>query len=814
MKRYNKEQVLEASIEYFNGDKLAANAFLKYALRKVNDKGEDIFYELTPEDMHRRMAWEFARIENKYPSESKLTEEEIFELFDGFKKHCPQGSPMMGIGNNHQMLSLGNCFVVDAPKDNMSDIVETGKRTANLYKRRAGVGLCVSNLRPDGAKVDNAALKSSGAWSFCDFFSYITGLVGQNNRRGAEMLTMFVNHPDIFKFVEMKSDLGKVTNANVSVKIMNHFMEMVEKDGQYLLQWPVDVPPEQAQYKETIKARKLWKHIVDKATKYAEPGLLFWDKICDYMPSHSYGKKYKNFLTQCVNPCGEIAMGTDSCRLYSQNLKHYVIHPFTNNAFFDFDQFRQDVRKAMRLSDDMVDLEIEKLNKLIDSADTEDERQMWREYCETAIQGRRTGLGTHGLADALARMCLRYDSEESINLIEQIYCTMKVEAYRESINLAKERGSFPIFDWEIEKDNDFIQSLPEDIKKDIATYGRRNISILTNAPTGTVSLLSQVSSGIEPVFRNSYVRRVKFNPHDYANSVTPDYTDDNGVSYKEFVVFHHNVEEYMKTFGTKEIPDFFVTSDIIDWEKRIDVQAAIQRHMDHSISSTINLPEGTKNSVVANLYMRAWKKGLKGVTVYVDGSRSGILVNQSTTSEDSFDYCDAHKRPKILDCDIHHSRSGWIFFVGLIDGKPYEIFGGPREDVPVSFHTSKGRIMKRPNVSYRQTSSYDLFFMRGKKEVKIKNINQAFNNHSYVDYTRLVSLSLRHGAKPGFIADSLLKNRESEMFSFQKCISRILRKYVENGERSGIMCQECNEKTMVYEGGCSVCMSCGNSLCG
>jgi ribonucleoside-diphosphate reductase alpha chain len=580
---YNRDEVYQATLRYFRGDTLAANTFFKYCLK---DK-EGQFHEQTPDDMHRRLAKEFARIEKKY--EHPMDEEYIYSFLRDFRYIVPQGSPMMGIGNNFVNLSLSNCVVVASPQDSISSIMDAGKDLANLFKRRCGVGLDISDLRPDGQAVSNAAGTTSGAWSFADFYSFVCRMIGQNGRRGALMIAMDIRHPDILKFINMKRDLTKVTGANISVKLTDDFMQAVVEDKDYIQFWPL-TPNQSGKISRSVNAREVWEEIVKAATETAEPGLLFWDNATKSLPAH----EYEDFRTVCVNPCAELMLSAyDSCRLISINLKHLVSDPFTKNAHFDAAKFQEVAAVAQRLSDDLVDLELEKIDRMIGSVDEEDEKVLWGKLRDACANGRRTGLGTHGLADALACLNLRYDSDEGLEMIDFIYRILKETAYMTSAKLAKERGSFPVFNWEKEKDNLFIRSLPNEITEEMMKYGRRNISILTNAPTGSVSILSQTSSGIEPVFRNSYTRRKKKN-HDEKPADT-DYIDTVGDRWVEYPVYHHNVKEYMdlhilekdKEGNSLPLPDFFVTSEEINWERRVEIQSVIQSHIDHSISSCV-----------------------------------------------------------------------------------------------------------------------------------------------------------------------------------------------------------------------------------
>jgi len=803
---YSKEEVHKVTLDYFDGDELATNVWMtKYALK--NKKGE--FVEKNPDDMHVRLAKEFARIEEKFGGKKKLSYSKIYELLNHFNYVVPQGSPMMGIGNNYVNVSLSNCVVIDSPQDNISSIVDSGKYLANLFKRRCGVGLDISKLRPENASVNNSAGTTTGAWSFADFYSYVCRMIGQNGRRGALMITMDIKHPDIEQFVNMKHDLTKVTGANVSVKISDEFMRAVENKEKFTLQFPVD--SDNPTIIKEIEAENLWTLIVESATKTAEPGLMMWDNIINNLPAECYADV--GFKTLTTNPCGEIPLSAyDSCRLISINLKNLVINPFKNPEF-DFCELSKVAAQAMRLSDDLVELEIEKLEKIIKICDTKDERVLWKNLLKVCKDGRRTGLGTHGLADALACLNLRYDSNKAIEVIEKIYETIRDAAYAESVNLAKQRGAFPVFDWDKEKLNSYILKLPKILREKISRFGRRNISILTNAPTGSVSIMSQTSSGLEPVFRNSYKRRRKLSHNE--KNVEPDYVDDLGDKWLEYNVFHHNVQEYLDLLKTKKIPDIFVESDQIDWPKRIEIQAAIQKSIDHSISSTINLPKDTDPSVVGDLYLEGWRKGLKGITVYVDGSRSGVLITES--ANDTFPQNGAPKRPKELFCDIHHTTiqgEKWTVLVGLYDDKPYEVLGGLSNLIEIPKRYKKG-ILTKHNFKSRN-NRYDLKIGEDDDAMIIKDVVTVFDNPTNSAFTRMISLALRHGAKPSFLVEQLHKDRDSDMFSFSKCIARILKNYIQNGEKveTDRVCESCNEEGLIYQDGCITCAACGYAKCG
>jgi len=806
---YKRDEVLEASLQYFNGDELAANVFAtKYALK---DK-EGNYLEKTPTDMHNRLAKEFARMESKFGGKRALTEEQIFEQMDHFRYIVPQGSPMMGIGNNHINVSLSNCVVVASPQDTISSIIDSGKELANLFKRRCGVGLDISDLRPEGTPVSNSAGTTTGAWSFADFYSYVCRMIGQNNRRGALMISMDVRHPDIFKFVTMKNDLKKVTGANVSIRITDDFMSAVEGDEEFTLRFPIDSA--KPKFTTTIKAKELWNAIVTSATNFAEPGLLMWDNILRFMPAESYADV--GFKTISTNPCSEIPLSAyDSCRLISVCLKHFVKNKFTRKAYFDFEQLAKVISMAQRLSDDLVELEVEKLENIMAVSDTPDEKAMWNKLLTACRNGRRTGLGTHGLADALACLCLRYDSDEALAMVDKIYEALKISSYTESVELAKERGAFPVWDWNKEKSNEFIQSLPESLQALIAKYGRRNIANLTNAPTGSVSIESQSSSGGESVFRNSYVRRKKRN-HNEA-SLPTDFVDDIGDRWQEFRVFHHNVKEYLDMHNLSidaELPDYFVESDNIDWIRRVEVQAAMQKHIDHAISSTINLPKGTNPEIVGNIYFEGWKRGLKGITVYVDGSRSGVLISDKKKEEVKFAHHDAPKRPQEMPCNIHNvtiKGEKWTILVGLMDGKPYEVFGGLSNLIEIPKQYTSGVISKHPS-STKTQSRYDLFFG---DDGAVKDITNVFDNIANQVHTRMISLALRHGAKPSFLVEQLLKDPDNDLTSFSKVLSRVLKKYIEDGTKvtSDKSCPTCSADALVYQEGCVTCGVCGYSKC-
>ena len=807
---FEESTVREACLEYFSGDELATNVFMtKYCLR--DKKGN--FMEKSPDDMHRRIAKEFARMEDKFITRKSnhLTESEIYSYLKDFKYIVPQGSPMMGIGNDYVNVSLSNCVVVDNPQDSVSSLMDAGKDLANLFKRRCGVGLDISDLRPEGAPVNNSARTTTGAWSFADFYSYVCRMIGQNGRRGALMISMDIRHPDIEAFVKMKQDLTKVTGANVSVKITDEFMQAVEKNEMFTLQFPVDA--EDPEYRDQIDAATLWNTIIESATTTAEPGLLMWDNITKNLPAHSYPE----FETKTTNPCGEIPLSAyDSCRLISLNLKSLVKNSFEKNSEFDFNKLKNMAAVGMRLSDDLVELELEKLENIGRVADSKDEKQLWNKLYAAASNGRRTGLGTHGLADAIACLNLAYDSEEALVIIEKIYRTLRDAAYEESVYLAQERGAFPAFDWNVEENNEFIQRLPVDLKELIAKHGRRNISILTNAPTGSVSIMSQTSSGLEPVFRNTYVRRRKLS-HDEQH-LDADHVDELGDRWVEYEVHHHNIQEWLSWHPFDDpgpLPDFFVESDSIDWKQRVAVQAVIQQSIDHSISSTINLPKGTDPALVGELYMEGWRRGLKGITVYVDGSRSGVLISNKE-SDETFPQHTAPKRPTELPCNIHHTTiqgEKWVVMVGLMEGRPYEVMGGLAQYIEIPRDKAVGSLIKHPRKT--MNSIYDLHIGTNGDTVIVKDLVKVFDNPNQSGFTRMISLGLRHGANIQYVVEQLQKDRDSDMFSFAKCIARILKNYIPDGQTATEKtCGECQTEGLVYVEGCVTCKNCGFAKCG
>jgi len=822
MTGYSYSQAYEATLKYFNNNELSAKVFVdKYALRDAANN----FLELTPNDMHDRLAREFAKVDaDKYG----LNYDERFAVYrssmDKFSRIVPQGSPMSAIGNTHQKMSASNCVVIKSPDDSIESIMECAGHLAQLYKRRCGVGLDLSTLRPEGMSVNNAARTTTGAWSFADLYSFVTRMIGQNSRRGALMLTMDVHHPDVIKFATMKHDVTKVTGANISVRLSDDFLKAVENDKEYEQRWPLEGDPKIVRM---VSAREVWNIIIESATTTAEPGLIMWDNMIKNLPAHCYPA----FKTISTNPCSEIALSAfDSCRLISINLTAYVKHPFTKEAHFDFSAFSADVATAQQMADNLVDIELQLIKGIQSVCDSKSEKDLWQKLWQAGRDGRRTGTGTHGLADTLAQLCLRYDGDDTIEVVDKIYKTLRNVAYETSIELARVRGPFPSYNWELEQKCDFIKRLPKSIKDKMQQHGRRNIALMTQAPTGSVSLLSKVgsfdsynvSSGVEPVFRNSYTRRKKINPDD--SSSRTDFVDVVGDKWQEFQVFHSNVENYLALKGLgsdAKLPNYFVTSDDINWEKRVEIQGTEQQYLDHSISSTINLPRGTPSKVVGKIYLDAWKRGLKGVTVYVEGSRDGVLVDKRTKKKGErpteIELSMAPKRPTELVCDIKKAKiqgEQWTIFVGLFNGQPYEVFGGLSKYVDIPNKFKVGKIVKNGKVD--DITTYNLIVGEGDDQMIIKDIANVFENANFGAHTRTISLALRHGAPVQYVVEQLLKDKHSDMTSFSKVMARVLKSYIEDGTKSSDkVCPSCKkENSIVYQEGCLICVSCGFSKCG
>lgn len=841
-KTYSYEEAYEASLQYFGGDELAARVWVnKYA---VKDSFGNI-YEKSPADMHWRIANEVARIESKYPN--PLSAKELFDLLDHFKYIVPQGSPMSGIGNNYQIASLSNCFVigVDGSADSYGAIIKIDEEQVQLMKRRGGVGHDLSHVRPKGSPVKNSALTSTGIVPFMERYSNSTREVAQDGRRGALMLSVSIKHPDSESFIDAKMEEGKITGANVSVKMDDEFMKAAIEEQPYLQQYPIlsDKPI----YKKEIDASSLWKKIVHNAWKSAEPGVLFWDTILRESVPDCYADL--GFRTVSTNPCGEIPLCPyDSCRLLAINLYSYVVNPFTKDAYFDFDLFKKHVALAQRIMDDIIDLELEKISLILEKIDSDPEsnevkqteRNLWHKIQQRSSQGRRTGVGITAEGDMIAAMGLRYGTQEATDFAVEVHKTVALSAYGSSVQMAKERGAFEIYDTAREAKNPFINRLREAdpaLYEEMKKYGRRNIACLTIAPTGTTSLMTQTTSGIEPVFLPVYTRRRKVNPND--TSVRIDYVDETGDAFEEYVVYHPKFLTWMKTNGLdtekhytqEEInelvarsPYYKATSNDVDWLMKVRMQGAIQKWVDHSISVTINLPADVDEELVNRLYIEAWKSGCKGCTVYRDGCRSGVLIATKDKKED-MPPCRPPQvtevRPKVLECDVirfQNKKEKWVAFVGLLDGHPYEIFTGLEDDdegILLPKSVTKGRIVK--NVDEDGNKHYDFQFenKRGYKTT-VEGLSEKFNKE-YWNYAKLISGVLRWRMPiDGVIklVDSLQLDSES-INTWKTGVVRALKKYVQDGtEAKGKKCPNCGNETLVYQEGCLICTTCGASRCG
>ncbi|MEN8156316.1 MAG: adenosylcobalamin-dependent ribonucleoside-diphosphate reductase [Bacteroidota bacterium] len=838
-KTYSFEEAFNASLDYFDGDELAARVWVnKYALK---DSGGKI-YERTPDDMHRRLASEISRIEKKYPN--PLSFDELFGLLEGFRYIVPAGSPMTGIGNNFQIGSLSNCFVIghQGQADSYGGIMKIDQEQVQLMKRRGGVGHDLSHIRPSGSPVLNSALSSTGVVPFMERYSNSTREVAQDGRRGALMLSISVKHPDAEHFIDAKMESGKVTGANVSVKINDEFMQAVVEGKRYIQQYPID--SDAPTHTREIEARDLWQKIVHNAWRSAEPGILFWDTVVRESVADSYADQ--GFKTVSTNPCGEIPLCPyDSCRLLAINLYSYVEQPFTEEAKFNWEKFRKHVGLAQRIMDDIIDLELEKVEAILEKiyADPEDkeikqvEVNLWENIKRKALEGRRTGVGITAEGDMLAGLGLRYGSEDATDFSVEVHKAIALEAYRSSVNMAKERGAFEIFDFNKEKDNPFINRLgkeePELIEA-MKEHGRRNVSLLTIAPTGTTSLMTQTTSGIEPVFLPVYKRRRKVNPNDKEANIT--FVDEVGDSWEEYNVFHHNFLTWLEVNGmdSKEVENFSdkdveelvkrspyykATSADVDWGSKVKMQGAIQKWVDHSISVTINLPSDVKEELVGELYVSAWKSGCKGVTVYRDGSRAGVLVAADKKKEEETDF--PIKRPVELDAEILRFKNNdedWIAFVGLLDDRPYEIFTGRREAdmFPIPSSVKKGKILKMKEDD--GTKRYDFQYVdKYGYKVTMGGLSHQFNSEFW-NYAKLISGVLRHGM-PVMDAINLISSLRLDNESINTWsagVVRSLKKYIPDGTKPkvGLKCEECSSDSLVYQEGCLICTDCGHSKCG
>lgn len=836
------EEALKASIEYFGGDELAAGVWLnKYALK--DSQGN--IYERTPDDMHRRMAREIFRVESKY--ERPLSEEDIFALLKNFRYIIPQGGPMTGIGNKYQVASLSNCFVIGNAglSDSYGGVMKTDEEQVQLMKRRGGVGHDLSHIRPAGSPVMNSALTSTGVVPFMERFSNSTREVAQDGRRGALMLSISVRHPDAERFIDAKLDGTKVTGANVSVRIDDEFMKAAMSGGTYTQKFPVD--SDKPVVEKEVDARRLWDKIIQNAWSSAEPGILFWDTITRESVPDCYADQ--GFVTTSTNPCGEIPLCPyDSCRLLAINLFGYVDNPFAEDASFNFEKFEEHARLAQRMADDIIDLELEKIDAILTKIEKDPEpddvkrteKELWLKIREKCIAGRRTGIGITGEGDMMAALGIQYGSDESIDFAEKVHQTLALSVYRGSVNLAKDRGAFEIFDWEKEKENPFINRLGKEdpqLLEDMKKYGRRNISALTIAPTGTTSLMTQTSSGIEPVFMVSYKRRKKINPND--QNVRTDFVDDVGDHWQEFAVFHHQFANWLqlKGYDLEEVrhwpqdklqelieksPYFGATARDVDWVQKVRMQGTVQKWVDHSISVTVNIPEETTVEKVAEIYQTGWEVGCKGVTVYREGSRSGVLISDEKDNKNEqvvIGETQAPERPNSLISDVvrfNNNSEKWIAVVGLLNDRPYEVFTGRAED---SFQLPKsvkqGFVIKS---SEEETGKSRYDFRYEDKDgyfVTIEGLSRSFDP-VFWNYAKLISGVLRHGMPlldVVHMVDNLHLNDDS-LNTWKNGVIRALKRYIPHGTKvEGSTCTNCGEESLVYEEGCLICKSCGSSKC-
>lgn len=847
---YTHDEAFKASLEYFGGDELAARVWVnKYAMK---DSFGNI-YEKSPEDMHRRIAGEIARIERKY--ENPMTEEDVFALLDHFRYIVPAGSPMTGIGNDYQVASLSNCFVIglDGNADSYGAIMRIDEEQVQLMKRRGGVGHDLTHIRPKGSPVNNSALTSTGLVPFMERYSNSTREVAQDGRRGALMLSVGIKHPDSEAFIDAKMTEGKVTGANVSVKIDDEFMKAAIEDRPYIQQFPTD--SDSPEYRKEISAKELWEKIVHNAWKSAEPGVLFWDTILRESIPDCYADL--GFRTVSTNPCGEIPLCPyDSCRLLCINLYSYVVNPFTPNAYFDYDLFAKHVAAAQRLMDDIVDLELEKIDRIMAKIEEDPqsdevkgaERHLWEKIKRKSSMGRRTGVGITAEGDMIAAMGLRYGTQEATDFSTEVHKRLALTAYRSSVTMAKERGAFSIYDARREEKNPFINRLKEadpQLYEDMTKYGRRNIACLTIAPTGTTSLMTQTTSGIEPVFMPVYKRRRKVNPGD--TNVHVDFVDEVGDSFEEYIVYHQKFLTWMevngldtkKNYTQEEIdrlvaqsPYYKATANDVDWLMKVRMQGSIQKWVDHSISVTVNLPNEADEALVNRLYVEAWRSGCKGCTIYRDGSRSGVMISVSKkskkneeTSTNNAAPCKhpevTEVRPKELECDVvrfQNNKEKWVAFVGLLNGYPYEIFTGLQDDeegIVLPKTVTKGRIIKNTGEDGRHRYDFQFENKRGYKTT-VEGLSEKFNPE-YWNYAKLISGVLRYRMPIAHVIKLVasLQLKSESINTWKNGVERALKKYIVDGtEAKGQKCPVCGQETLVYQEGCLTCKNCGASKCG
>ena len=842
---YSYEEAYEASLKYFAGDELAARVWVnKYAMK---DSFGNI-YERSPQDMHWRIANEVARIEQKYPN--PMSAQEVFDLLDHFRYIIPAGSPMTGIGNNHQVASLSNCFVIglEGNSDSYGAIMRIDEEQVQLMKRRGGVGHDLSDLRPKGSPVNNSALTSTGLVPFMERYSNSTREVAQDGRRGALMLSVSIKHPDSEAFIDAKMTEGKVTGANVSVKLDDTFMQAAIDDTPYVQQFPIDAA--EPLVKKEISAKKLWEKIVHNAWKSAEPGVLFWDTILRESIPDCYADQ--GFRTVSTNPCGEIPLCPyDSCRLLSVNLYSYVENPFTPNASFNYDKLKQHVRAAQRIMDDIVDLELEKIDAIMEKVKADPqtdevkhaEYHLWEKIKNKSSLGRRTGVGITAEGDMIAAMGLRYGTQEATDFSVSVHRTLALSAYGSSVEMARERGAFAIYDAEREKNNPFIQRIKEadhQLYNDMVQYGRRNIACLTIAPTGTTSLMTQTTSGIEPVFMPVYKRRRKVNPNDA--DVHVDFVDEVGDSFEEYIVYHHKFLEWMRINGIDttrkytqaEIDNLVArspynkaTANDVDWLMKVRMQGAIQKWVDHSISVTVNLPNDVDEALVNRLYVEAWRSGCKGCTIYRDGSRAGVMVSVSKKEKKAETPAPAphaevvEVRPRELECDVvrfQNNKEKWVAFVGLLKGHPYEIFTGLQDDeegISLPKTVVKGRIIKQTLEDGSHRYDFQFENKRGYKTT-VEGLSEKFNPE-YWNYAKLISGVLRYRMPIENVIKLVgsLQLKSESINTWKIGVERALKKYIVDGTKAkGKVCPVCGQETLVYQEGCLICTNCGTSRCG